>query len=160
MIRIINNLIKTSRVFILYNLMKVKINHILLEENKIYTTLQINRKPKIYMSEQEKDKYKNNLLTLLIVDPDAHYPSNPTEKYMIHNMVINTNEIIWKYKSPNPPLDSPPHRYMILLYRQLRKINLDKPITQRNKFDLKSFVKKYNLEKIDEFIFMCKKSKL
>ena len=80
--------------------MKVKINDILLQENKIYTTQQINRKPELYVSEKEKD----NLLTLIIVDPDAHYPDNPTEKYMIHNLVINTNEIIWKYKSPNPPL--------------------------------------------------------
>ena len=134
--------------------MKVKINNILLEENKIYTTLQINRKPKIYMSE------KDNLLTLLIVDPDAHYPNNPTEKYMLHNLVINNDEIIWKYKSPNPPLDSPPHRYMILLYKQSNPIKLDKPIAQRNKFNLKSFVKKYKLKKVDEFIFMCRKSKL
>jgi phosphatidylethanolamine-binding protein (PEBP) family uncharacterized protein len=137
--------------------MKVKINNILLQENKIYTTLQINRKPKIYMSEKEKEKYKNNLLTLLIVDPDAHYPSNPTEKYMLHNLVINNNEIIWKYKSPNPPLDSPPHRYFIQLYKQSNRIKLDKPILQRNKFDLESFVKKYKLKKVDEFIFLCKK---
>ena len=133
--------------------MKVFVNDILLEENKIYTTLQINRKPKIYMSENKK----NNLLTLLIVDPDAHYPDNPTEKYMLHNLVINNDEIIWKYKSPNPPLDSPPHRYFIYLYRQLNPIKLDKPIAQRNKFDLKSFVKKYKLKKVDEFIFLCKK---
>ena len=137
--------------------MKVKINDILLQENKIYTTLQINRKPKIYISDSEKEKEKNNLLTLLIVDPDAHYPDNPTEKYMIHNLVVNTNEVIWKYKSPNPPLDSPPHRYFILLYRQSNIIILDKPITQRNKFDLNTFVKKYKLKKIDEFVFMCKK---
>ena len=137
--------------------MKVKINDILLQENKIYTTLQINRKPKIYMSEKEKEKYKNKLLTLLIVDPDAHYPSNPTEKYMLHNMVINNDEIIWKYKSPNPPMDSPPHRYMILLYKQSNQIKLDKPIAQRNKFNLESFVKKYGLKKVDEFVFKCRK---
>ena len=104
--------------------MKVKVNDILLQENKIYTTLQINRKPKIYMKkpeqeqEQEQENKKDNLLTLLIVDPDAHYPDNPTEKYMLHNLVVNTNETICKYKSPNPPLDSAPHRYFILLYRQ------------------------------------------
>ena len=133
--------------------MKVFVNDILLQENKIYTTSQINRKPKIYMSEKEK----NNLLTLLIVDPDAHYPDNPTEKYMLHNLVINNNEIIWKYKSPNPPFDSSPHRYMILLYKQSDIIKLDKSINQRNKFDLKTFVKKYKLKKVDEFIFMCVK---
>ena len=133
--------------------MKVKINDILLRENKIYTTRQINRKPKISISEKEK----NNLLTLIIVDPDAHYPDNPTEKYMLHNLVINTNETIWKYKSPNPPLDSPPHRYFILLYRQSNIIKLDETINQRNKFDLNTFVKKYKLKKIDEYVFMCKK---
>lgn len=133
--------------------MKVKINDILLRENKIYTTRQINRKPKISISEKEK----NNLLTLIIVDPDAHYPDNPTEKYMLHNLVINTNETIWKYKSPNPPLDSPPHRYFILLYRQSNIIKLDETINQRNKFDLNTFVKKYKLKKIDEFVFICKK---
>ena len=133
--------------------MKVKINNIFLEENKIYTTLEINRKPKIVISE----KYKNKLLTLLIVDPDAHYPSNPTEKYMLHNMVINNDETIWRYKSPNPPMDSAPHRYFIQLYKQLNPIKLDKPIAQRNKFDLESFVKKYKLKKVDEFVFLCRK---
>jgi phosphatidylethanolamine-binding protein (PEBP) family uncharacterized protein len=133
--------------------MKVFVNDILLQENKIYRTLQINRKPKIVISE----KYKNNLLTLLIVDPDAHYPSNPTEKYMLHNMVINNDETIWKYKSPNPPMDSAPHRYFIRIYKQSNPIKLDKPIAQRNKFDLKSFVKKYGLKKVDEFIFLCRK---
>ncbi len=133
--------------------MKVKINDILLQENKIYRTSEINRKPKIVISE----KYKNNLLTLLIVDPDAHYPSNPTEKYMLHNMVINNDEIIWKYKSPNPPMDSAPHRYFIQLYKQSNQIKLDKPIAQRNKFDLESFVKKYGLKKVDEFVFKCRK---
>ena len=140
--------------------MKVKVNDILLQENIIYTTLQINRKPKIYISEAEQEKEKNKLLTLLIVDPDAHYPDNPTEKYIIHNLVINTNETIFKYKSPNPPLDSPPHRYFILVYRQPNIIKLDEPINQRNKFDLNAFVKKYKLKKIDKFVFMCKKSKL
>ena len=133
--------------------MKVFVNNILLQENKIYTTLEINRKPKIVISE----KYKNKLLTLLIVDPDAHYPSNPTEKYMLHNMVINNDEIVWKYKSPNPPMDSEPHRYFIQLYKQSNPIKLDKPIAQRNKFDLESFVKKYGLKKVDEFVFKCRK---
>jgi len=137
--------------------MKVKINNILLEENKIYTTLQINRKPKIILSDSEKEKYKKNLLTRLIVDPDAHYPSNPTEKYMLHNMVINNDEIVWRYKSPNPPMDSAPHRYYIQLYKQSNPIKLDKQIAQRNKFDLKSFVKKYGLKKMDEFVFKCRK---
>jgi len=137
--------------------MKVFVNDILLQENKIYRTSEINRKPKIVISEKEKEKYKNKLLTLLIVDPDAHYPSNPTEKYMLHNMVINNNEIIWKYKSPNPPMDSEPHRYFIRIYKQSNRIKLDKPIAQRNKFDLESFVKKYGLKKVDEFIFLCRK---
>ena len=76
---------------------------------------------------------------------------------MIHNLVINTNETIFKYKSPNPPLDSPPHRYFILVYRQPNIIKLDKPINQRNKFDLNAFVKTNKLKKIDKFVFMCKK---
>lgn len=133
--------------------MKVKVNDIFLEENKIYTTKQINKIPEIYVSDKEKD----NLLTLIIVDPDAPYPENPTEKYMLHNLIINTNQIIWNYKSPNPPLDSLPHRYIILLYRQSNLIKLDETINQRNKFDLNSFVKKYKLKKVDEFMFMCKK---
>ena len=137
--------------------MKVIINNIFLQKNKIYTTLQINRKPKIVISDTEKEKYKNNLLTLIIVDPDAHYPSNPTDKYMLHNLVINNDEIIWRYKSPNPPMDSAPHRYYIQLYKQSNRIKLDRLITQRNKFDLESFVKNYRLKKVDEFVFNCRK---
>ena len=137
--------------------MKVFVNNILLQENKINTTLEINRKPKIVVSDTEKEKYKNNLLTLIIVDPDAHYPNNPTEKYMLHNLVINNDETIWRYKSPNPPMDSAPHRYYIQLYKQSNRIKLDKPIAQRKKFDLESFVKKYGLKKVDEFVFKCRK---
>jgi len=70
---------------------------------------------------------------------------------------INNDEIVWRYKSPNPPMDSDPHRYFIQLYKQSNRIKLDKPITQRNKFDLDSFVKKYDLKKIDEFLFKCRK---
>ena len=137
--------------------MKVFVNNILLQENKNYTTLQINRKPKIVQSDTEKEKYKNKLLTLIIVDPDAHYPSDPTEKYMLHNLVINNDETIWRYKSPNPPMDSAPHRYYIQLYKQSNRIKLDKPMAQRKKFDLESFVKKYGVKKVDEFVFKCRK---
>ena len=54
-------------------------------------------------------------------------------------------------------MDSDPHRYFIQLYKQTNPIKLDKPITQRNKFDLESFVKKYKLKKVDEFVFKCRK---
>ena len=133
--------------------MKVTINNRELEDNFIYTSnIFQNHEPNIKSTKIDK-KY---LYTLLIVDPDAPYPDNPTKKYVLHLLVVNTKDIKAKFHPPNPPIDSPPHRYQIILYKQNRYIKLDY-IGYKTNFNLEDFVKTNNLELVDEFTFHCKK---
>ena len=131
--------------------MKVTFNKQLLNQNVIYTTSFLdNHQPHI-----NSDKVKKgDLFTLLIVDPDAPYPSDPSKKYFLHFLIVNTKEIKASYHPPNPPRDSPPHRYMILLYKQPKYININY-IGYSPNFNLDNFVKDNNLLLVDEFVFRC-----
>jgi hypothetical protein len=85
-------------------------------------------------------------LTLVIYDKDAPYPERPSDSPYIHFLVINmrTSDIlsgnrIFDYVPPNPPSDSPPHRYTALLYTQRE------PYTrvlqyERDRFPLQTFI--------------------
>lgn len=93
--------------------MKIKINEEKLEQNIIYNRdFFLHLKP-IITSNNTNKKY---LYTTLIVDPDAPYPSNPIYKYHLHLMIVNSSDIIINYYPPNPPIDSAPHRYYVLLF--------------------------------------------
>lgn len=133
--------------------MKIKVNGIELEKNKVYSTKFFEEK-KPYITSTLKDH--NNLYTTIMVDPDAPYPSNPTAKYHLHLLVVNSIDIKSNYKPPNPPEDSPPHRYQTLLYIQSKHISIN-TIDSRLNFDLVSFVKNNKLELVDKFEFKCKK---
>ncbi len=133
--------------------MKVKINNIEILDGKTYTCDMLkNNKPYIN-SDMVK---KNELYTIIIVDPDAPYPSNPTKKYFLHLLVINSKETKVEYTEPNPPFNSPAHRYMILLFLQKEKITIN-DIENRSNFYLDIFIKKNNLKLVDKLTFLCKK---
>jgi phosphatidylethanolamine-binding protein (PEBP) family uncharacterized protein len=130
--------------------MKIKINGTDLEPNKIYkSNFFLDKKPVITSNIKTNDY----LYTTLIVDPDAPYPSNPTKKYFIHLMVVNSTDIKIDYYPPHPPVDSPPHRYKVLLFQQEQYIQIanSKP---HPKFNLNEFICKYNLKLVDKFQFM------
>ncbi len=131
--------------------MKIKINETELNSNDIYkSNFFLHKKPIITSNK----KTNNHLYTTLIVDPDAPYPSKPTKKYFIHLMVVNSNDIKIDYYPPHPPVDSPPHRYQVLLFQQEQHIQLlnSKPYPN---FNLDEFISKYNLKLVDEFEFKC-----
>lgn len=133
--------------------MKISINGTELKHDKIYTSdLFVDKKPHITSTK----KNNLNLFTTIILDPDAPYPENPTGKYFIHLLVVNSNDIKIDYYPPNPPADSNPHRYQVLLYKQTKYIstNLKNP---GSNFDLDDFVKSNELELIDEFEFRVRK---
>ena len=133
--------------------MKILINGMELKPNKIYTSdLFVNKKPNITSTK----KNSSNLFTTIMVDPDAPYPENPTAKYFIHLLVVNSNDIKVDYYPPNPPANSNPHRYQVLLFKQSKYIstNVTKP---GSNFDLDNFIKSNELELIDEFEFKVKK---
>ena len=133
--------------------MKVNINKIDLIKNKIYSSSIL--KKNIYIKSNKINK--NNLYTTLMVDPDAPYPLTPTFKYYLHLLVINNKEIIVDYLPPDPPLDSPPHRYQIIILEQSNYINKKKMNTfnfhERPNFNLDNFITKNKLKIVDEFEF-------
>ena len=97
---------------------------------------------------------KNYLYSLLIVDPDAPYPSNPTKKYILHLLVVNNKDIKANYHSPHPPDDSPAHRYYVLLYKQPKYIKMDY-VGYKPNFNLEEFVSTNELKLVDNFTFHC-----
>lgn len=105
------------------------------------------------------DRYPSDNYAVIMVDPDAPSPNNPIYRYFLHFLLINNNQIMMPYKSPEPPKNSGLHRYIFHLYKQQSAI----PVNQiqlsdhRAKFDLDSFVKKYHLTKIDQIYFKTEK---
>jgi phosphatidylethanolamine-binding protein (PEBP) family uncharacterized protein len=131
--------------------MKITIDRTELNSDTIYkSNFFMNKKPVI--TSKINDKY---LYTTLIVDPDAPYPSNPTKKYFIHLMVVNSKEIKIDYYPPHPPVDSEAHRYQVILYKQENYIKIKKSEPYPN-FDLDGFVKEHNLAFVEKFEFKCK----
>ncbi|XP_058803998.1 protein D2-like [Phymastichus coffea] len=103
-------------------------------------------------------KYQGGILyTLVMTDPDI--PVRGYNREWQHWVVGNIpedkvakGEVLTEYVGPAPPKNSGLHRYVFLLYRQNqgsitfdeRRIgNRDK---RRNRFSVKRFAKKYNLE--------------
>ena len=96
--------------------------------------------------------------TIMIVDEDAPSKTNPINKYMIHLLVINNKTTLFDYKTPNPPINSGPHRYHILVYEQsniIIKYNIK--INSRPKFNLDKFVSINILNLLDKFIFQTER---
>jgi phosphatidylethanolamine-binding protein (PEBP) family uncharacterized protein len=133
--------------------MRITINGINLNQTQIYTSDLFKDKKPIITSTKKNNA---NLFTTIMVDPDAPYPSNPTAKYFIHLLVVNSNDIKVNYYPPNPPVDSAPHRYQVLLFVQSKYIstNITNP---GSNFDLDGFIKSNQLELVDQFEFKVKK---
>ena len=101
---------------------------------------------------------KNKLYTTIIVDPDAPSRSHPIYKNFVHLFIINNRDIILDYLSPDPPINSGPHRYYVYIFEQPNKTIIPiQKVNQRPKFDLNNFIEKYRLIKVDEFMFMSER---
>jgi len=90
--------------------------------------------------------------TLVMVDPDAHadYPN----RYYLHWMIINNNQIVVPFHHPSPPENTGVHRYYFYLFKQEKYLNHnDQPIGNRKNFDLKAFADKYHLKEITNIHF-------
>lgn len=71
----------------------------------------------------------NTIHTLLMYDLDAPYPENPTSSPYNHLLITNipgsnisAGQHIFDYLTPSPPSNSKPHRYIINLYAQKRRL--------------------------------------
>ncbi|XP_010912811.1 protein VERNALIZATION 3-like [Elaeis guineensis] len=90
------------------------------------------------------------LYTLVMVDPDAPSPSNPTKREHLHWLVTDIpettnsgfgNEIVG-YESPRPTAGI--HRFVFVLFRQEVRQTIDKPGWRQN-FNTRDFAALYNL---------------
>lgn len=115
----------------------------------------------------------NQLYTLMIVDNDAPYPP-PLDQYspFLHLLIVNipgdnypAGYVEMPYLAPNPPLDSPPHRYRVLVFRQQVEEHgtrygerenarlLPHPHTKRENFDIGRYVRRHNLIEVGKLDF-------
>ena len=93
-----------------------------------------------------------NTTTLIFYDVDAPYPY-PKNRYspFLHYLEVNIEngnfsqgQTLIDYAPPNPPKDSPPHRYIVELYEQTNYVQ-ESRIIDRKKFNLEQFVTINNL---------------
>ncbi|KAJ4809742.1 Flowering locus T protein [Rhynchospora pubera] len=88
--------------------------------------------------------------TLVMVDPDAPSPSDPSIREYLHWMVIDIpgttgatfGQEIWPYESPNP--NSGIHRFVFVLFQQLGRQTVYTPGWRQN-FNTRDFTELYNL---------------
>lgn len=102
------------------------------------TIEEVNQIPKIKFN-KNSPKAKEKLYTIMMVDADAPSIKNPINKYWLHWLVVNNNNILTSFKPANPPMGTGPHRYYIYLFEQSFELNLQ-PINERAKFKLKDFI--------------------
>lgn len=100
-----------------------------------------------------------DLHTLIFYDIDAPYPENPKNSPYLHWLVVNIpsdkiskGDTLIDYIPPNPPQDSPPHKYIIEVLKQTKII---RPVEHkvRKNFRLDQFIDRNRLEDAHVFIF-------
>lgn len=98
----------------------------------------------------------SSLYTLVLVDPDAPKPSEPSAKEFVHWIISNipgsysptcqtlskvTTEVL-SYSGPHPVEGN--HRYVFVLYKQDGKVELPAP-SKRENFSVRNFAKENGL---------------
>ena len=131
--------------------MKVTLNGEILGNNKLYD-YNLFKKSKL---EIKFDQQKDKIYTILNIDKDAPSKKNPTNKYYIHEFIINkinnNSDIVLNYIPPNPPKGSGDHEYCIYILKQDSKYNYK--VDTRVKFNFENFIKNQNLKIVDKFCF-------
>lgn len=102
---------------------------------------------------------KCGLYSLIMVDPDNPSPEKPTERSILHWLVMNIprtciakGDTVAEYIPSNPNIGTGTHRYIFLVFKQPKKLVLDakehlttKDLKQRIKYSVPNLVSKYNL---------------
>ncbi|TVU25783.1 hypothetical protein EJB05_28303, partial [Eragrostis curvula] len=103
------------------------------------------------------------LYTLVMVDPDAPSPSNPTEREYLHWLVTDIPETtgasfgveVMPYESPRPTAGI--HRFAFILFRQTIRQPTYKPGWRQN-FNTRDFAAIYNLgQPVAAMYFNCQR---
>ncbi|PUZ57716.1 hypothetical protein GQ55_5G451600 [Panicum hallii var. hallii] len=93
---------------------------------------------------------RNDLYTLIMTDPDAPSPSDPTMREYLHWIVANIpggtdaskGEEVVEYMSPRPPVGI--HRYVLVLFEQKTRVRAEAPAERAN-FNTRAFAAAHEL---------------
>ncbi|CAL4977368.1 unnamed protein product [Urochloa decumbens] len=93
---------------------------------------------------------RNDLYTLIMTDPDAPSPSDPTMREYLHWIVANIpggtdaskGEDVVEYMGPRPPVGI--HRYVLVLFEQKTRVNAEAP-GERANFNTRAFAAAHEL---------------
>ncbi|CAO2193315.1 unnamed protein product [Urochloa humidicola] len=93
---------------------------------------------------------RNDLYTLIMTDPDAPSPSDPTMREYLHWIVTNIpggtdaskGEEVVEYMGPRPPVGI--HRYVLVLFEQKTRVNAEAP-GERANFNTRAFAAAHEL---------------
>ncbi|XP_066259503.1 protein D3-like [Euwallacea similis] len=107
------------------------------------------------------DADPDDFYTIVMTDPDAPSRANPVSREFRHWLVgnipglnISKGQSLTQYAGSGPPKDSGLHRYILLLYKQPKKIRFDEKIVSntevgdRPQFSIQKFSEKYDLQLI------------
>ncbi|XP_050298312.1 protein D3-like [Anthonomus grandis grandis] len=124
------------------------------EMGKVLTPTLVKDQPKVKWNADP-----NSLYTVCMTDPDAPSRSDPKFREWHHWLVgnvpgddISKGEALSEYVGAGPPKGSGLHRYVILVYKQKKKLTFDEPRIpktsgdKRPKFAIRKFAKKYDLD--------------
>lgn len=117
------------------------------------TPTQVKNQPQV---EWEADS--NELYTLLMTDPDAPSREEPKFREWHHWLVgnipgsdISKGEVLSAYVGSGPPKGTGLHRYVLLVFKQSKKLSFDEPKLPntsgegRANFNTQKFIEKYEL---------------
>ncbi|KAJ1282964.1 hypothetical protein BS78_03G091400 [Paspalum vaginatum] len=93
---------------------------------------------------------RNDLYTLIMTDPDAPSPSDPTMREYLHWIVTNIpggtdaskGEDVVEYMGPRPPVGI--HRYVMVLFEQKTRVQAEAPEGRAN-FNTRAFAAAHEL---------------
>ncbi|XP_037417168.1 protein MOTHER of FT and TFL1 homolog 2-like [Triticum dicoccoides] len=96
---------------------------------------------------------RNDLYTLVMTDPDAPSPSEPTMREYLHWIVVNIpggtdatkGEVVVPYMGPRPPVGI--HRYVLVLFEQKTRFPYvaEAPPEERAYFNTRAFAGNHEL---------------
>ncbi|XP_066137887.1 protein D3-like [Euwallacea fornicatus] len=105
------------------------------------------------------DADPDDFYTLVMTDPDAPSRVNPVNREFRHWLVgnipgsnISKGQSLTQYVGSGPPKGSGLHRYILLLYKQPKKIKFDEKVVSnaevgdRPHFSIQKFSEKYDLQ--------------
>ncbi|KAH8410498.1 hypothetical protein KR215_009963 [Drosophila sulfurigaster] len=128
-------------------------NELEIEEGKVYTPTELKFPPKL-----EWNADPGTFYTIVMLSPDAPTRENPIYRSWLHWLVVNVpgtdvakGQAISEYYGPLPPKDSGLCRYVVLVYQQAEKLDIEekkmdlKNAEDHSNFDVERFTQKYDM---------------